>query len=468
MNFNYKKFAWAVLSCVVSTGSSAASFLASDLEKTRPSQPPLERWGEDYRFLSDSSKRTDRLDPYRYVEIDDDNWLQFGAEARYSAEAVKNPGYGLRGVDNDSYFLQRLQVHADGHLLNDSLRVFAQLQNTESWGKDLVSVKDQNRTEFQQAFADWNYYTDSGNKFYARYGRQEMEFGRGSLVSFRDSANVRTAFQGTRVGYSQSGFDISLFNVRPIVNDMKSFDDKPNSKVRFSGAYATLKPSQHWGLDLYVMELRTKERLWDAERGDEKRYTVGSRFFGEAGKIDWSYEFTRQTGHIGDADISAWAVGGDIGYRLNTRPYLRLSLRTEVTSGDKQPRDGKAGTFDPMFGLNGYYGGAVVTQLSNIVLVGPELRFSPARNVIVLPGAFMIWKQSDEDGVYVPGMGVLPGSTQMDGRRVGTSYRARTRWLASQNLTFDFDVQYFDVSRAMHDIGADDVSYAALRTTFRF
>lgn len=468
MKFQYSLGSAAILACLISSGSSAASFLASDLERERPSQPPLERWGEDYRFLSDPTKRTDFFDPYRYVEINEDNWLQLGAEARYSAEAISNPGYGLRGINDDSYFLQRLQVHADGHFFNDSFRVFTQLQNTENWGKDLGGVKDQSRTEFQQAFADWNYSTKEGGNFFARYGRQEMELGRGALVSFRDSANVRTAFQGTRIGYGDDTLDIDLFNVRPVVNDLGSFDDKPNSKVRFSGAYATYKPNQRWGIDLYLMELRTKERVWNGERGDEKRYTVGSRWFGEVGKLDWSYEFVRQTGHIGDADISAWAIGGDVGYRLNTRPYVRLSLRTEVASGDKKARDGKAGTFDPMFGVNGYYGGAVVTQLSNVVLVGPELRFSPARNFIVLPGAFMIWKQAEEDGVYVPGLGVLPGSTQMNGKRVGTSYRARTRWLASQNLTFDFDLQYFDVSDAMRDIGADDVSYVALRTTFRF
>ncbi len=468
MNVYCKSGASVTLAFLVSTGSSAASFLTADLEKSRPSQPPLERWGEDYRFLSDPSRRTDAFDPYRYVEIDEANWLQFGAEARYSAESVKNPAYGMRGVKDDSYFLQRLQVHADGHFLDDSLRVFAQLQNTESWGKDLVGVKDQSRTEFQQLFADWNYTADSGAQFYARYGRQEMEFGRGSLISFRDSANVRTAFQGTRLSYRQDGFDLSLFNVRPIVNDLYSFDDKPNSKVRFSGAYATFKPANSWGLDLYLLELRTQDRVWAGERGDDKRYTLGTRLFGEKGNLDWSYEFIKQTGHIGDANISAWAVGGDVGYRLSKRPYLRLSLKTELASGDKQPKDGTAGTFDTLFGVNGYYGGAVVTQLSNIVLVGPELRYSPSRKVIVLPGVFMIWKQTDEDGVYVPGLGVLPGSTQMDGRRVGTSYRARTRWLASDNLTFDLDFQYFNVSRAMRDIGADDVFYLALRSTFRF
>lgn len=162
MKFQYSLGSAAILACLISSGSSAASFLASDLERERPSQPPLERWGEDYRFLSDPTKRTDFFDPYRYVEINEDNWLQLGAEARYSAEAISNPGYGLRGINDDSYFLQRLQVHADGHFFNDSFRVFTQLQNTENWGKDLGGVKDQSRTEFQQAFADWNYSTKEG------------------------------------------------------------------------------------------------------------------------------------------------------------------------------------------------------------------------------------------------------------------------------------------------------------------
>ncbi|HCS42609.1 MAG TPA: alginate export family protein, partial [Pseudomonas sp.] len=116
--------------------------------------------------------------------LSDSAWLQTGAELRYRADAAEQPVFGLRGVKDDSYLMQRAQVHVDLHLFDDSLRTFIQLQNTRTWGKDLPSPSDQSRNEIQQAFIDGNLHYQSGT-LTTRVGRQEMAYGNQVLVTYR-------------------------------------------------------------------------------------------------------------------------------------------------------------------------------------------------------------------------------------------------------------------------------------------
>ncbi|RYG94319.1 MAG: alginate export family protein, partial [Alphaproteobacteria bacterium] len=149
----------------------------STLEQARPSRPALPRWAEDYTFLKDESKKTDPFDSLRYIPLGESAWLQTGAEMRYRADAIDKPFFGLRGINDDSYLQQRLQLHGDLHLFDDQIRVFAQLQNTRTWGKDLFSPFDESRNEFQQAFVDWNLKFNSGYRLTTRLGRQELVYG---------------------------------------------------------------------------------------------------------------------------------------------------------------------------------------------------------------------------------------------------------------------------------------------------
>ena len=86
---------------------------ASPLEDSRPGRPGAPRWVEDYRFLDDPGKARDPFDGLRYHRLSESAWLQLGAEARYRADSLDKPFFGLRGINDDSYLMQRLQAHAD-------------------------------------------------------------------------------------------------------------------------------------------------------------------------------------------------------------------------------------------------------------------------------------------------------------------------------------------------------------------
>ncbi|QPN47497.1 alginate export family protein [Priestia aryabhattai] len=439
---------------------------ASPLEQSRPGRPGAPRWVEDYRFLDAPAKASDPFDGVRYHRLSESAWLQLGAEARYRADVFNKPFFGLRGLNDDSYLMQRLQAHADLHLFDDAVRTFVQVENTRAFGKDLYSPNDESRNEVRQAFVDFNHDFAQG-RYTTRIGRQEMGLGDQAWVTYRDSPNIRLSFDGVRASLNlKDGRKLDAFAFRPLKTGEDSWDDGSNNVVKFYGLYGTLPLTAAWNIDLFAFGLETDDRSLAGEAGDEQRYTFGTRVFGRQQALDWSWNLAGQTGHLGNASIRAWALSSDTGYTFAHAWQPRLGMRIDAASGDRELGDGKVNTFDPLFPRNGVYGEASLTTLSNIIVVGPTFGFSPWRTLRFEPGVFEVWKQRAEDGVYMPGMSLL-ANTRGTGRHVGTIYRANTRWLATPNLTLDVDLKYYDVSSAIKDAGGEDSSFISLRATFR-
>lgn len=146
----------------------------------------------------------------------------------------------------------------------------------------------------------------------------------------------------------------------------------------------------------------------------------------------------------------------------------RLGFRVDAASGDRQAGNRQVETFDPLFPRNGVYGEAALITLSNAIIVGPVLVFSPWPTVRIEPGVFKAWKQSDADAVYLPGMAPVVSSDQGAGREIGTIAKANLRWLASSNLTIDVDYKYYNVAEAIRSAGGEDIQLFSMRGSFRF
>ncbi|MEX5341486.1 alginate export family protein [Pseudomonas sp. I2] len=430
-------------------------------------RPGLPRWLEDYRVL-DAAHEPAPFDSLRYHRLSDSAWLQLGGEVRYRADAVDEPVFGLRGIQDDSFLMQRLQAHADLHLLDGRLRTFVQLENTRTWGKDLLSPTDESRNDVHQAFIDAR-FDFSPASLTARVGRQEMAYGAQAWVTYRDVPNIRLAFDGLRLSLSgQQGAKLDAFAVRPVRADGDDFDDGSNNNVKFYGLYATLPLDKVWNIDLYAFGLETQTRRLAGLSGAEDRYTLGTRIFGKQGPYDWSWDLAGQFGDMAGASIRAWGLSTDTGYSLEGSWRPRLGVRVDMASGDRNADDNRVETFDPLFPRNGVYGEAVLTTLSNVIIVGPVLAFSPWQDVRIEPGVFKVWKQSPDDAVYLPNMVVAADPAQSSGRDIGTIFRANVRWLASSNLTIDVDYKYYDVGKAIRSVDGKDSQFISLRSTFRF
>ncbi|ROO28991.1 hypothetical protein SAHL_09625 [Salinisphaera orenii YIM 95161] len=443
-----------------------------NMERSRPLRPGPPRYLENYDFLADSSKHNDFFDPIRYIPVSDSSWLQFGGGFRYRYEDQNDPGFGLSGVDNDSYWQQRIQLHADLHLFDDALRAFVQLENTESWGKETFSPYDESNNEVHQAFLDFGTDTYSGGRLTARVGRQEMAYGEFVNTTPRAVPNVRLAFDGVRLMYADpNGYKFNAFATRPVGTVQEgSFNDTSNDSGDFYGLYATLPLTESIDDDVYYYGYRRDAAVFNGVPLEENRQTVGNRIYGAVNNVDFTLDTLYQFGDRGDQDIQAWGMSSSTGYTFNdVTGKPGVALRFDAASGDDNPDDGESNTFDPLFPANGkFYGNASLTTLSNLIAVGPQFAFAPTSSVTVSPTILALWRESDDDAAYVPGMRPIAGTAGVPGSRLGTSYQMFVRWAATANLTFDLEYLYYDVGEVIQDVGGDDTQYASIRASFLF
>ena len=96
--------------------------------EARPAYQPF-RYDEDWSNLVDNSKRSDWLDPLKYMSLGRSGWfVSLGGEVREKFELLDQPGFGTGSEDDTGYFLQRYLLSSDFHL-GSRIRFFNELQS---------------------------------------------------------------------------------------------------------------------------------------------------------------------------------------------------------------------------------------------------------------------------------------------------------------------------------------------------
>src|SRR5260370_2838381 len=105
------------------------------------------------------------------------------------------------------------------------------------------------------------------------------------------------------------------------------------------------------------------------------------------------------------------------GYTWDAPFQPRLGLKTGVTSGDDNPKDGHLGTFDALFFKSGYFNDASLVRPQNIISVHPNFTVHPLPNVTIDGGVSPFWRFSRHDAVYA-----VPGFVAIPARQSASSY----------------------------------------------
>jgi Alginate export len=314
------------------------------------------RYDEDYRYLRDPAKRGELWDPIKYIPLNGagDWYLSLGGEARERYELYNNDRWNPNSPDHDGFLLQRYLLHADLHL-GPSLRIFGQLQSClEDWRNGGPRPIDEDRLDVHQLFVDVRLPIDSGdrNEFTLRVGRQEMAYGSARLIALREAPNIRQTFDAVKLLTRVGEWRVDAFLSRPVENDPGVFDDWGDDHINFWGVYAThpLPFLKDANIDLYYLGLDRPDARFVQGTADERRHSIGGRFFGKCGAWDYNFEGTFQWGTFGSGDIIAWSLNSDTGYTfesITTTPHV--GLHVDVLSGDANPNDDALGTFNALF-----------------------------------------------------------------------------------------------------------------------
>lgn len=452
-----------------------AQFVETAPPETQGRTYKLLREDEDWTFLRDTSLREDFWDPIKYIPIrNDDAWfMTIGGEAREVWEQIGNDNWGQAPYMN-GYLNERYMVYFDVHY-GQHVRTFVEFKsgvNTFRIGGPRPI--DEKKLDFQAAFLELRTtFQDSPVKLLV--GRQELEYGSGRIIDVREGPNVRLSFTGFRLQTFTHSWQIDALAVRPDEDKPGFFNNSPNHAISFWGVYATRSLPRNTLLDTYYLGLDRAQATFQRGTAQEVRHSLGARYSRpiatERPGWDFDYEALGQFGTFGSANIRAWTVASETGYRFPTLPLKpRFSAKADISSGD-DPRTNTLGTFNPLFPKGNYFGVLATAGPGpiNFIDVHPHVETALPHSVTASFDWIFQWRESLRDGVYsVPGFLIIPAgksNARFVGHRPGTEWR----WQANRHLWFQADYGIFYAGKFVKQSQPGrNLNYWALWAGYRF
>lgn len=445
-------------------------------QEKKPPEYKSERAQEDYRYLAKDSLyqgARDFFDPIKFIPLAGSGklYLSVGGEIRPQYERFTNPGWGEEPPDRSGYLLQRFMLHTDWHF-GPHVRVFGQLKSGLIAGKQgPPNLPDEDRLDLHQAFLDLTTGKDSAVTL--RLGRQEMSYGSSRLISLREGPNVRQSFDGVRVMTMTRRLKLDAFVTRPATTKGGVFDDRPDPDVWFWGVYGVRSfPKLMGGLDVYCLGFANKRGQFAQGSAQERRHSVGTRWWGDPGAFHYNVEAVWQFGRFGPGHIQAGTVSAELGY---TWEKLRLSptltLRTEYISGDRDSANANLQTFNPLFPKGAYFGQVAQVGPANLIDLHPVLAVHPTGNPGLTISAewFFFWRASRGDGLYTVPYELLRPAKPARSTYVGNQPTIQAEWDLQRHVKLELFLTYFSAGPFLRESGAGrDLTYLASRITFRF
>jgi hypothetical protein len=239
------------------------------------------------------------------------DWLTYDIGGQYRARYHRERnfrGLGLTGRD-DGFLLHRTRLYGNFEI-GESVRVFVEGLDAESNYEEFAPRRiEVNRSELQQAFADFLVSEDCGGELWVRLGRQEILYGNERVASPLDWANTRRTFEGYKLLWKGTEWDADAFWLRPIFPDDHELDS-PDHSQEFMGVYSIYKGTKNQTLEPYFV------RYIETDATQFKFNTIGARW--NAKQDVWLYELegAYQWGDFGAADMSAGFYTVGIGREL--------------------------------------------------------------------------------------------------------------------------------------------------------
>lgn len=436
----------------------------------------LLRSDEDWSFLHNRARRSDLWDPIKYFPVRKnakDWYLTLGGEAREVWEQIGNDNWGQSPIMN-GYLNERYMAYADIHY-GPHVRTFLELKSgINSFRAGGPRPIDEKRLDFQAGFLEFGSDISWGS-VRVRAGRQELEYGSGRLVDVREGPNVRLSFDGFLIRTKAYAWQIDEFAMRPDEDKPGFFDNAPDHTVGFWGAYATGPIPHKAQLDIYYLGQDRKDGAYERGTAHEVRQSIGGRISrpvaNEHPGWDFDDEALWQFGRFGVADIRAWTVATETGYRIpSIRLKPRFSAKADISTGDHPARN-TLSTFNPLYPKGNYFGVLATTGPGpiNFIDVHPHVEASAPHDVSLSFDWIFQWRQSLDDGVYaVPGF-LIRAADGSRARFVGNRPGTEIRWQAGRHLWFQGDYGIFYAGRFIKEtLPGRNLNYWALWTGYKF
>jgi hypothetical protein len=413
------------------------------------------------------------LNSIKHISLrDDKSFLTLGGSAREVYEYFDNYLWGIGPQDKNGYVLNRFLVHAD-YRYNNHFRLFGELESSFVNGRNggPRPVQDLNKLATTELFAEYSFKSDTTTRFSLRLGEQPLNYGMGTLLDIRD-ANVRRSFLGGKFIIRTGKDRIDIFAMKLMKTNPGIFDDGVDPNQRIAGAWYTRNNNAALisKVDAYYLYTDRSPVAFAQGTGREQRHTAGGGTMLTFGNWNLYTEGDIQFGTFNGDQIFAWKWVQTFTYQdRNARFKPLFALQTAMSSGDRNPDDGKLGTFNPIYPKAIYYGFIDNVGSANIALVHLKSGLDLSKKVNLTGEYYGFWRQSVKDGIYGPSGTSLLHSTN-DERRVGSMYDLLAGYTFNNRLSLKYIAAYYKRGPFLKDnpVTLHDIYYSGLNFTAKF
>jgi hypothetical protein len=462
----------------VSTIVSCVAYAQEAPTASAPEPPAIAslRYTEDYSYLRDPTNRSGAWwEPYKFIPLDSAGfaYVTLGNETRLRYERYRNNEFGSGPKPSEGYLWFRDLPYADLHI-GSNFRAFGQIIAAYASRSDLTkSPVDETGVDLLQGFVDWRLPLTTDRTVTLRGGRQVMTYGSERLISARYGPNVLRSFDGGLARLESGSWRVDAFFVRPVENNLHTFDDRTDGSRKMWSLYATRSLPEigsRAGLDLFYIGYGNKTAEFEQGDGRETRHTLGTRFFSTTGPWKWDLEGHFQFGNFAGGDIRAWSFATDVRYTfadVPLKPYLEM--RANVISGDANPNDRTLGTFNALFPRGKYFGEVGLIGPANLINVHPIVGIDLGSGWSLSAAAVFYWRESLGDGVYGAPGNLLRSAGGSRARYIGTQADVVLGWEATRNVSFEVAYSVLEPGQFIKDTGpSKTVHFLGAETLFRF
>jgi hypothetical protein len=377
----------------------------------------------------------------RFVPSDELNrrlpeWLHFSGEFRGRMEGFT--GGGFKPGNDDLYFLSRFRINMKVQP-SDWVKFVFQGQDARVFGKNQKPPAPpfQDTMDLRLAYIEIG---DSEKKTAAlRVGRQELAFGEERLIGNVNWLNTARSFDAVRATIHSGRYRLDAFASSVVAAKDGQFNHSQAGND-FHGLYgaieklipnATVEPYILWRLAPRMLTEKGTPGHLDSK-------TIGFRWVGKLpADFDYGAEIAGQTGSLGTDAIGAWAGHWLLGYTVAAARYKpRLIAEYNYASGDRDPKDGRRGTFDQLYPTpHDKYGLADQVAWKNIEHLRAGVEFKPRAKWLLMTKYNRYWLASARDALYTAGgapVARVPDGSA--GRNVGREIDFQALYNASKQV----------------------------------
>lgn len=336
--------------------------------------------------------------------------LKWNFQARTRAESRNNTfdfNSAKNSVTDDTFVLARVRLGVEWQP-DEWVRIALQGQDTREAFSKRVNVPLQNGAEGDDTFDLRLASIELGNPkhFSVKAGRQVLSYGDERLVGPLEWQNFSRTFDAVKLHYQTptwwlDAFTSSVVRIRRSQFNVSDWiDDGSTRNQFFSGLYFSSQAIPFQTTDLYAFHLHEENNT-----GVSNFVTFGTRHKGDPTKLrgwDYTVELVGQVGQLSGKSLTAYAYHLEGGYNWLKTPWKpRLALEYSAGSGDSNPNDGHAHTFQNLFPTNHPpYGFMDLFSWQNMQNVALRLAANPTAKTKTTLDFHSFWLTTTGDAWY--------------------------------------------------------------------